>query len=159
MCMRLVKDTSNTMYSLSFLYSGDEEDYDNDWGGWSGAGGSLIHACLPQVCSGGHTHHWVRLHTAARHYISMTLIALLLYLASAYCWLSTLLLYLAYRHSYCQLVKYGIGSNLCVFLCVSSACQFAGVCVCVCAMVSYFLSEKMFNNNITSSNNNNYYRP
>lgn len=76
----LIKDVP-----LPSLPAGDEEDHDDDRGGWERAGGPLLHVGLPQVCAGGHTNHRVRLHTAASHYISITRIVLLLYLASASC--------------------------------------------------------------------------
>ena len=50
----LIKETSN-----SPSLAGDEEDHDDDRGRWERVGGPFLHAGLPQVCAGGHTHHRV----------------------------------------------------------------------------------------------------
>lgn len=47
-------------FSLSLsLHAGNEEDHDNDRGGWPRAGGLLVHVSVPQVCAGSHSDYRV----------------------------------------------------------------------------------------------------
>lgn len=114
---------------LSLSLSGDEEDHDNDWGGWPRIGGSFLHARLPQVCAGGHTYNRVWLHTAACHYLSVTILSIIAIFSTSQ---------LLTQHIVC--IWHGhLNANsmllgwLCVCVCVVHVINFL-----LCVHISYF---------------------